>query len=72
MFSTAAQCDFETDACGWHEFASDDGFDWVRSSPQVVSTDHQNKAPPSDHSTNTSTGKHMHTVKMQYVHFTYT
>ncbi|XP_026792984.3 MAM and LDL-receptor class A domain-containing protein 1 [Pangasianodon hypophthalmus] len=51
-----AQCDFEADACGWHEFVPDDGFDWVRSSPQVISTDQQYKAPPRDHSTNTSTG----------------
>lgn len=62
VFSTAAHCDFEADACGWHEAASSDGFDWVRSSPQVSSTDQQYKAPPRDHSTNTSTGKQIHTA----------
>ncbi|XP_046708496.1 MAM and LDL-receptor class A domain-containing protein 1 isoform X3 [Silurus meridionalis] len=51
-----ALCDFESNACGWHELAPDDGFDWIRSSPQIVSTDQQHKAPPRDHSTNTSTG----------------
>ncbi|KAK3546298.1 hypothetical protein QTP70_025705 [Hemibagrus guttatus] len=63
VFSTAAQCDFEADACGWYESAPGDGFDWVRSSPQVVSTDQQNKAPPRDHSTNTSTGHFLLVLK---------
>ncbi|KAF5889493.1 MAM and LDL-receptor class A domain-containing protein 1, partial [Clarias magur] len=50
-----AQCDFEADACGWHEFSPGDGFDWVRSSPHIVSTDQQIKVPLRDHTTNTST-----------------
>ncbi|XP_058249959.1 MAM and LDL-receptor class A domain-containing protein 1 [Hemibagrus wyckioides] len=55
-----AQCDFEADACGWHESAPGDGFDWVRSSPQV---NQQNKAPPRDHSTNASTGHFLLVLK---------
>ncbi|KAM9501604.1 MAM and LDL-receptor class A domain-containing protein 1 [Clarias gariepinus] len=58
-----AQCDFEADACGWHEFVPGDGFDWVRSSPHTMSTDQQIKVPLRDHSTNTSTGHFLLVLK---------
>ncbi|XP_049338853.1 MAM and LDL-receptor class A domain-containing protein 1 [Astyanax mexicanus] len=61
--SCAAECDFETDSCGWHEFAPGDGFDWVRSSPVDVPTQYQYQAPPRDHSTNSSSGHFMFVLK---------
>ncbi|XP_066536368.1 MAM and LDL-receptor class A domain-containing protein 1 [Hoplias malabaricus] len=61
--SCSAECDFETDPCGWHEFSAGDGFDWIRSSPADVPTTHQHQAPPRDHSTNSSTGHFMFVLK---------
>ncbi|TSL34566.1 MAM and LDL-receptor class A domain-containing protein 1 [Bagarius yarrelli] len=61
--SCPASCDFEEDACGWHEYAPGDSFDWARSSPQVASADQQYKAPPKDHSTNSSTGHFLLALK---------
>uniref|UniRef100_A0A3B4CKL8 MAM domain-containing protein n=1 Tax=Pygocentrus nattereri TaxID=42514 RepID=A0A3B4CKL8_PYGNA len=58
-----AQCDFETDSCGWQEFASRDGFDWTRSSPVNVPANVQHQAPPRDHSTNSSSGHFMFVLR---------
>uniref|UniRef100_A0A8D0L2N4 MAM and LDL receptor class A domain containing 1 n=1 Tax=Sphenodon punctatus TaxID=8508 RepID=A0A8D0L2N4_SPHPU len=59
----AAECDFETDTCGWFETAHADAFDWIRSSQSVLPPDFQKQAPPQDHTYNKSEGYFMFILK---------
>ncbi|XP_056317933.1 MAM and LDL-receptor class A domain-containing protein 1 isoform X2 [Danio aesculapii] len=59
----SAQCDFESDSCGWYEFFLGDGFEWVRGSANGVFTEHLDQTPPQDHTTNTSAGHFMFIFK---------
>ncbi|KAK7176201.1 hypothetical protein R3I93_000462 [Phoxinus phoxinus] len=59
----SAQCDFESDSCGWYELIQGDGFEWVRGSADGVSRDYVDQTPPQDHSTNTSAGHFMFIFK---------
>ncbi|XP_039549254.1 MAM and LDL-receptor class A domain-containing protein 1 isoform X2 [Pimephales promelas] len=59
----SAQCDFESDSCGWYELIQGDGFEWVRGSADGVFIDYIDQTPPQDHSTNTSAGHFMFIFK---------
>lgn len=59
----SAQCDFESDSCGWYELVQGDGFEWVRGSANGVAIDYPDQTPPQDHSTNTSAGHFMFIFK---------
>ncbi|TRZ00115.1 hypothetical protein DNTS_020307 [Danionella cerebrum] len=59
----SAQCDFETDSCGWHEFFLGDGFEWVRGSASEDFPEYQDQTPPQDHTTNSSRGHFMFIFK---------
>lgn len=70
IWLSAAQCDFESDSCGWYELIQGDGFEWVRGSADGVSTEYLDQTPPRDHSTNTSAGEstHINTHEMPLSH----
>lgn len=59
IWLSAAQCDFESDSCGWHELIQGDGFEWVRDSTDGIAMEYKDQTPPQDHSTNTSAGEGM-------------
>uniref|UniRef100_A0A672JY28 MAM and LDL-receptor class A domain-containing protein 1-like n=1 Tax=Sinocyclocheilus grahami TaxID=75366 RepID=A0A672JY28_SINGR len=59
----SAQCDFESDSCGWYEVFQSDGFEWARGSANGVAIDYPDQTPPQDHSTNTSAGHFMFIFK---------
>ncbi|XP_050969614.1 MAM and LDL-receptor class A domain-containing protein 1 [Labeo rohita] len=59
----SAQCDFESDSCGWHELIQGDGFEWVRDSTDGIAMEYKDQTPPQDHSTNTSAGHFMFIFK---------
>ncbi|XP_074753596.1 MAM and LDL-receptor class A domain-containing protein 1 [Athene noctua] len=61
--SEAAECDFESDSCGWTEAANADEFDWVRSSSSALAPIFQKQAPPRDHTCNKSEGHFMFILK---------
>ncbi|KAL1271156.1 hypothetical protein QQF64_030172 [Cirrhinus molitorella] len=62
-YKCSAQCDFETDSCGWYELIQGDGFEWARGSADGIAIEYIDQTPPQDHSTNTSAGHFMFIFK---------
>ncbi|XP_012516348.1 PREDICTED: MAM and LDL-receptor class A domain-containing protein 1 [Propithecus coquereli] len=58
-----SKCDFEANSCGWFEAISGDHFDWIWSSPSDLSSDLEHRAPPRDHTHNTTQGHFMFILK---------
>ncbi|XP_038652380.1 MAM and LDL-receptor class A domain-containing protein 1 [Scyliorhinus canicula] len=52
-------CTFEENSCGWFEKASNDNFDWIRSSSSALPSNIRNQAPAQDHTTNSADGHFM-------------
>ncbi|XP_078056417.1 MAM and LDL-receptor class A domain-containing protein 1 [Mustelus asterias] len=52
-------CTFEEDSCGWFENASNDNFDWIRSSSSALPSNIKSRAPAEDHTTNSTNGHFM-------------
>ncbi|XP_030635015.1 MAM and LDL-receptor class A domain-containing protein 1 [Chanos chanos] len=61
--AAAVHCDFEETSCGWYEYATGDGFDWVKTSVAELPSEYQHLAPPQDHTTNSSMGHFMFVLK---------
>ncbi|XP_051007238.1 MAM and LDL-receptor class A domain-containing protein 1 [Acomys russatus] len=58
-----ADCDFEANSCGWFEASGADHFDWMWSSPNDLSADFKQQAPPGDHTHGTAKGHFMFILK---------